>query len=332
MDANLILQSLGAWLLAPMSFFSFLGTEQFYLFIAPALLWCLDAGLGLRLGLGLSISASLNAVLKLAFHSPRPYWVSERVLVLATETSFGIPSGHAQNAVVVWGLLAAWIHKTWAWVVAIFLMLMIGLSRLYLGVHFLGDVLAGWLVGGLILWAILRLERPTLAWLGRRSVSQQILAALAASLVMVVLGALMRTALGDWQTPEAWNTLAMRAPEAEPIAPLALSGLVSQAGVFFGLALGGILLNRAGWFYAGGPALQRVLRYLIGLVGVFILYLGLGAIFPRGESVVPYLLRYLRYGLIGLWIAYLAPWLFIRLRLARPTRLNAPGAALPHTD
>jgi membrane-associated phospholipid phosphatase len=317
MDANLILQSLGAWLLTPMSFFTFLGTEQFYLFIAPALLWCLDARLGLRMGIGLAISISVNSILKLIFHSPRPYWVSERVLALADETSFGIPSGHAQNAVVVWGLLAAWIRKTWAWVVAILLMLMIGLSRLYLGVHFLGDVLVGWLVGALILWAILRLEDPVLAWLGHRSVGQQIMAALAASLGLVLLGVLARMALGEWQTPDAWIILAGRAPEAEPIAPLALSGLVSQAGVFFGLALGGILLKRGGWFDAGGPALQRVLRYLLGLAGVLALYTVLGALFPRGESLVPYLLRYLRYGLIGLWIAFGAPWLFIRLRLAR---------------
>lgn len=316
MDANLILQSMGAWLRTPMQFFSFLGTEQFYLFIAPALVWCLDAGLGLRMGLGLAVSSSLNSVLKLVFHSPRPYWVSQQVEALAAETSFGIPSGHAQNAVVVWGILAAWVHKTWAWIVAIVLMLMIGLSRLYLGVHFLGDVLVGWLAGALILWAFMRLERPALAWLSRRPTSQQILVALAFSLGLVLLGFAARMALGEWQTPEAWITLAARAPQAEPIEPLALSGLVSQAGVFFGLALGGILLNQSGWYDARGSALQRLLRYLIGLVGVLTLYMVLGAIFPRGEALVPYLLRYLRYGLIGLWIAFGAPWLFIRLRLA----------------
>lgn len=317
MDANLILQGLGEWLMAPMSFFTFLGTEQFYLLIAPAILWCLDAGLGLRMGLGLSISVLVNSILKITFHAPRPYWVSERVLALAAETSFGAPSAHAQNAVVVWGLLAAWIGKAWAWVAAALLMLMIGLSRIYLGVHFLSDVVLGWLVGALVLWAILLLERPLLDWLGRRSIGQRIAAALAASLALVLLGWLARSALGDWQTPPDWITLAMRAPEAEPPAPLALSGLVSQAGIFFGLALGGILLQRQGGFDARGPALQRVLRYLIGLAGVLILYMGLGEIFPRGESLVPYLLRYLRYGLIGLWVAYLAPWLFVRLRLGQ---------------
>jgi hypothetical protein len=98
---------------------------------------------------------------------------------------------------------------------------------------------------------------------------------------------------------------------------LALSGLVSNAGTFFGLALGGILLNQGGWFNAGGPAIQRLLRYMIGLAGVLAIYLLLGAVFPSGEAVIPYLLRYLRYMLIGLWIAYLAPWLFMRINLAQ---------------
>jgi membrane-associated phospholipid phosphatase len=320
MDANLILQGLGEWLMAPMAFFTFLGTEQFYLLIAPAILWCLDAGLGLRMGLGLAISVSVNSILKITFHSPRPYWVSEQVKALASETSFGAPSAHAQNAVVVWGLLAAWIGKAWAWAAAAVLILLIGFSRVYLGVHFLSDVVLGWLVGALVLWAILLLERPLLNWLGRRSAGQQTAAALAVSLALVLLGWLARAALGDWQTPQDWIALAMRAPEAEPPAPLALSGLVSQAGVFFGLALGGILLHKQGGFDARGPALQRLLRYLVGLAGVLVIYIGLGAVFPRGESLAPYLLRYLRYALIGLWVAYLAPRLFIRLRLARPAK------------
>ena len=45
------LQGLGAWLTPILQLFTFLGSTQFYLIVAPALLWCFDATLGLRMGL-----------------------------------------------------------------------------------------------------------------------------------------------------------------------------------------------------------------------------------------------------------------------------------------
>ena len=77
----------------------------------PALYWCIDARLGLRVGMILLLSNGLNAVLKLAFHTPRPYWVDARVTGFAAESSFGLPSGHAQSAASVWGLLASSFRK-----------------------------------------------------------------------------------------------------------------------------------------------------------------------------------------------------------------------------
>ena len=67
-----------------------------------------------------------------------------------------------------------------------------------------------------------------------------------------------------------------------------------------------------------GTLVQRALRYLLGITGLLILYLGLGAIFPRTPDLVSYGLRFLRYALIGLWAIWLAPLVFIRLGLAKP--------------
>jgi hypothetical protein len=52
-------------------------------------------------------------------------------------------------------------------------------------------------------------------------------------------------------------------------------------------------------------------------VGILILYLGLRAIFPQGDGFVPYLFRYVRYTLLGMWVTAGAPWLFQKLNLAR---------------
>jgi membrane-associated phospholipid phosphatase len=66
------------------------------------------------------------------------------------------PSGHAANAVVTWGLLAslATSHRRLWGVVAGLLAVSIGLTTIYLGTHWVSDVLAGWAAGGLVLLAV----------------------------------------------------------------------------------------------------------------------------------------------------------------------------------
>jgi membrane-associated phospholipid phosphatase len=316
----LFLQNLGSWLVAPMQFFSFLGTEEFFLFVAPAVYWCLSAAIGLRVGLGLMLSGTLNSFFKIGLHGPRPFWFDTRVRALASETSFGIPSGHAQHAVVVWGALAASLHRRWAWMGAGLIAFLIGLSRLVLGVHFPSDVILGWLIGLIILWAILRLERPLLTWMRTLNLTQKLGAMLTASLALMLPGVLARASLGAWQVPAVWLENALRALPSEPQPdPLALSDLVSNAGVFFGLAAGAVLLNKFGGFNTSGPWWQRLIRFPIGLLGVVLVWMGLGSVFPDGEYLLAYLLRYLRYALVGLWVSGLAPWLFVRLGLAAPS-------------
>jgi uncharacterized membrane protein YGL010W len=65
------------------------------------------------------------------------------------------------------------------------------------------------------------------------------------------------------------------------------------------------------------------LRYVLGAVGVLVFYLGLkvlfGLIVPDTEAVFPYILRYIRYVLVGAWISAGAPWIFVKLKLAGKT-------------
>lgn len=314
----IFLQNLGNWLVESMRYVSYLGIEEFYLFVAPVLFWCVDASIGLRVGMGLMISNSINSIVKLALHGPRPYWYSPEVKAFSSETSFGSPSAHAQNAVVVWGLLANSIKRRWAWILAIAVMLLTGLSRMTLGVHFPHDILLGYLIGVLILAAFIKLEKPVYRWLEKKSSAMQVAISFGLSVLILLAGVFTRWSLGDWSIPQSWVTTAARAaPDSEPLTPLALSGIVSNAGVIFGLACGAVWLKRSGWFDAGGPAWQRALRFLLGIIGVVILWMGLGALFPRGETMIPLLLRYVRYTLIGLWMAGIAPMIFIRLGLAK---------------
>lgn len=98
LSINLALQALGDWLAGPMKFFSFLGSEDFFLIVLPLVYWCVDSALGLRIGVMLMLSVSMKNLFKMSLHGPRPYWVSEQVIGMASETGFGVPSGHAMTA------------------------------------------------------------------------------------------------------------------------------------------------------------------------------------------------------------------------------------------
>jgi membrane-associated phospholipid phosphatase len=312
------LQGLGAWLTPILQLFTFLGSTQFYLIVAPALLWCLDATLGLRMGLYLMISGMLNTALKVAFHGPRPYWYSSNVKVLTSaENSFGAPSGHAMNSVVVWGTLADRIKSRAAWVIAILLMFFIGISRIYLGVHFPHDVLLGWLFGLILLWLLLRLEKPVAGWLRQRRVGIQLLLTFLFSLVLILLVLIAQFSLSGWTVPMQWVNNAHLAFPGEPaITPLSYHNFLPNIGAFFGLAAGWIWITRLGGFSTRDAWYKLLLRYILGLVGVLILYLGLGALVEETESLISYVLHYLQFALIGFWISGFAPWLFVKVKLA----------------
>jgi len=318
-DIILALQNV-PWLSGLMRLFTFLGQEEFFLFVMPALYWCIAPALGARLAVLLILSNGLNGLLKLAFHLPRPYWVDPRIRALSSEISYGLPSGHAMNATSVWGFLAAQVKRPWAWAAALALIFLISLSRLYLGVHFPLDVLAGWIFGALVLGAFLAWERPVVAWLKRLKLWQQLALASALSLVFLALSGGILAAIAPLPDPVLWErnaALAMATKSGKPaIAPRDLAGGVTVAGMILGLGLAFVLsLHHPARFEVKGPWAKRALRFIIGLAGVLILWLGLKLLTPAKPVALALFGRYIRYGLVVFWALYLAPWAFARLNL-----------------
>jgi len=323
------IQSLGPWMMAPMRFFTFLGEEEFFVLVMPVLFWCFSPGLGLRIGLLLMVSNSLNTYLKMLFHSTRPYWLTNQVRGWVSETSFGFPSNHAQSAASIWGYLAVYFRWRWTWVIALLLIGLIGLSRVYLGVHFPSDVLGGWIIGALLAWVFYRGEGRLRSWLGRRTLTEQVGLAFAVSVTFLVVNGLVLAVTSSVEIPAFWLENARFSDPDQVMDPFAVSGMITSAGTWFGLAAGSAWLWRSGGFDVRGTGLQYVGRYLLGIAGVALLWYGLGQVFPRTEDLPGYSLRFLRYGLVGLWVSALAPALFFRFGLARRGEFTVTSLQFP---
>jgi membrane-associated phospholipid phosphatase len=317
------IQNWASWLNAPMQFFSQLGTEDFFFLVLPLLYWSVDSALGLRIGLILATSSLFNYLGKLLFAGPRPYWVSSHVQAFwPDETTFGAPSGHAQHGMSVWGTIALYYKKTWVRVVSFLCVFLIGVSRVYLGAHFPHDVIFGWIFGAVLLWIFIRFWEPVSAWLATKSFRQHVMITFITSLVLIVLSLLVSSLRSDFEVPTLWIDNALLAG-AELPAPVDANNIFTSAGTLFGLGLGLAWIHTQGGYQADGPLMKRALRYIIGLIGVLILWMGLGEIFPRGDSVLVYSLRFIRYTLVGCWVTGGAPWIFKHFNLTTSSTQKA---------
>jgi len=269
-------------LTAFMKALSLAGSEYFYLLFLPILFWCIDERFGLRLGVIVLMSAFVNGWLKVVFAQPRPYDLDPSV-GLARETSHGLPSGHAQGTSTFWGTLAPRIRRPWGLVLALAAPLAIGFSRLYLGVHFPTDVFLGLALGWSFALAGFLLGDKAVALLATWNVRVHI--------VLIAVFALGMNALNMKDT--------------------------SLPGVFFGTAIGGVFLSRKLRFDASsGSVAVKAARLALGLAGVAIIYLGGKLLSPEAGEPQYALVRFIRYGLVGGWVSFGAPWLFLRLKLA----------------
>lgn len=137
-----------------------LGEETAFLVLAMIFFWCVDKKRGyLLMSVGF-LGTMANQFMKLWFRIPRP-WVLDpdfTILEAAREAAAGysFPSGHTTSAVATFGSIAATAkHKKTAWFCVI-LAVLVGLSRMYIGVHTPQDVLVGALTSVILIIALRR--------------------------------------------------------------------------------------------------------------------------------------------------------------------------------
>jgi membrane-associated phospholipid phosphatase len=272
---------------------TWLGSTAAYLAIIPFIYWCIDEKKGFRLTLALLVSAWINITVKFLLDQPRPFFPGyDPTVGLIHETMGGFPSGHAQNALVIWVIAASWIKNKWAYISAYLLCFLISFSRVYLGVHFPSDILGGWLLGGLVLCGYFflggRIER-SLDKGGPR-----------AKMIVIALCAFL---------------MILYRPH---------DGMLMNGGLLLGVGAGNFLDRKYIGFAAALPdknagqkALLWLARFAIGIAVTAALYLGLKKAFQFvQDSNFESLLYFTRYCLVGLWVSAGAPALFSVTRLA----------------
>ena len=267
----------------PFRVFTFAGDELFFLLFLPLVYWCLDRRLGARVTLLFLVSAYVNAAAKVFAAQPRPAFYDARVWAYSdVGGSGGFPSGHTQNTLAVWGYLAARVRRAWMWIVAGVLLVLVPLSRLYLGVHFPHDLFGGYVIGALLLFAYLRWGERVEQWLARQSLGAQLALVAAFSVPLMLIF-----------------------PSKDG---------VTGGATLLGMGIGLVIQARWIGFETDGVLWKRALRYALGAAVIVGLWAGLRAAFSGLEPAL--LFRFIRYALMGFWGGAGAPWVFVKLGLA----------------
>lgn len=268
---------------------SILGESGFIIVILAAILWCCDKKKGYAICSSLLTSLVTMGVIKAIVRAPRPFQVLPEIegKRLSTATGYSFPSGHTTTAGAFYSSCALAVRRRslsiWC-AVAIFL---VGISRMYLGVHWPIDVVGGLILGITISFVTYRLYETmfdTPKTLFVYSLCVGTLGTVAALVMTIIL------AMGKGDAVALTDLMKV----------LALAG-----GGYFGF----ILEQKCVDYVVDGTKGRKVARYLIGII-VLVLIMGSKAVLPSHIFF-----GFLRYLLCGFWATGLYPFVGSKIRI-----------------
>ncbi len=283
---NALHLSIGGWFDYIMMFITDLGDELFYTIMLPILYWCWEKRAATAIGTIFLISAAVNDSAKAIFDQPRP--ALDKLLPEMQEVSqkavperwHGFPSGHTQGSVAFWGSMIWFIRKPLVYILGAFMLIMVPYSRIYLGVHFLGDVMGGYVIGILLLLILI----PLLILVEKyhTSVHEFILIGL-----LVIIPFILYNVIPGL-------------------------GLDSIMGVLSGFLIGVLISMNRITFNPRNKLLPTIIKIVIGMMGLFIIKAGLKPLLPE-----LHISDFLRYWLVGFWSTFAAPLIFSKITLLK---------------
>ncbi|WP_408069643.1 phosphatase PAP2 family protein [Butyrivibrio sp. JL13D10] len=147
------------------SHFSAFGEEAVFILVLGFLYWCYDKRFAIYIGTNVVVGGTLNPLIKNVALRLRPYMVHENIQCFrplgkseplddVSAQGYSFPSAHSMNAATVYGSIAGYMRKRIATIIAVILTILVGISRVVVGVHYPTDVLTGWVAGVAIVFII----------------------------------------------------------------------------------------------------------------------------------------------------------------------------------
>ncbi len=267
-------------------FISQFGSQIFFVGLLLVGYWAYNKQEAIIATYVLLIAVVSNYWIKYAIAHDRPpssYWTPG-----AETPNYSTPSGHAQFSATLFGCFIIKIRRWWMVVIGVVMSFLIGISRIYLGVHYLEDILLGWGIGILTIVIFFLIEKPAREYLSKFKFEYLMMVLFVIGLSMTVIASLI------------------------PAPPNDNFGAIG--GLTMGLAVGLCSEKRFVRFTVEAPNGQKwrlVLRVVIGLILVLGLMLGLEGILPSADI----LLRTIRYFLVSFVGLFVWPWIFKRINL-----------------
>ena len=254
-----------------------LGSEEVLVGLSAVVYWCFDKPRGRLITYILLLGAYLNYFVKLLIPWPRP--PVELRIVEKSETSLGFPSGHAQDSTTFWALLSLNFRRRILAVTGAVVVLMVGISRVYLGMHYPAQVIGGWIIG----LAVAGLGMFALRYFPPRGKEVRCV-------------------------PQMLFAVAMLVPVAVAVSIDPNGGVNAAriAGYIFGFSLGALAEDRFVDFTVNVSTMQRIVRVAIGGALTGVLVLAMGPVLPDTYLVPGFVNSVIR----GLFVVLIVPVVF----------------------
>lgn len=254
-----------------------LGSEPAYILLASLIFWCFSKKTGIRAMYVILFSAFAAIFAKNMFSMPRP----PEYLHKLQENEFGFPSGHAQVSSGFWGYMGFRTKNTRLIIAGIVAILSISLSRIYLGVHYLGDVVGGIIFGLSLALIFFKAELSITSRLERLGRIPGYFVALMLPVILVAIAIMQRNLLKE---------------QAE-------IGLVMA-----GIGVGYLLEEERIRFTDATNNRQRIKRAVAGAAVLGMIYLISGMLLSINPNFI-----FFKYAALGFASTFIAPWVITKI-------------------